>query len=44
LQRQAGSDAKFKRIIAEISSYLENLPAIIDVPYTTRIYFAQVLR
>jgi ubiquinone/menaquinone biosynthesis C-methylase UbiE len=44
LQRQAGSDARFNRIIGEIASYLDGRPATIDVPYTTRIYFAQLLR
>jgi ubiquinone/menaquinone biosynthesis C-methylase UbiE len=43
LQRQAGSDAKFGRIIGEISSYLDRQPATIPVPYTTRIYFAQLI-
>jgi SAM-dependent methyltransferase len=41
LRRQAGSDASFDKIIANISSYLDGLPKLIDVPYTTRIYFAQ---
>jgi ubiquinone/menaquinone biosynthesis C-methylase UbiE len=42
LKRQAGSDAKFDHIIAEISKYLGALPGKITVPYTTRIYFAQL--
>jgi len=44
LKRQAGSDAAFDGIIANISSYLAGLPKLIDVPYTTRIYFAQKLK
>jgi ubiquinone/menaquinone biosynthesis C-methylase UbiE len=43
LKRQAGSDSLFATIIENISSYLDGLPALIDVPYTTRIYFAQKL-
>jgi ubiquinone/menaquinone biosynthesis C-methylase UbiE len=42
LRRQAGSDAVFDKIIAEISKYLAPLPETIDVPYTTRIYYAQL--
>jgi ubiquinone/menaquinone biosynthesis C-methylase UbiE len=42
LKRQAGSDAGFDRIIAQISKYLASFPEIIDVPYTTRVYFAQL--
>jgi ubiquinone/menaquinone biosynthesis C-methylase UbiE len=41
LKRQAGSDSVFNNIIREIASYLDKLPQFIDVPYTTRIYFAQ---
>jgi hypothetical protein len=41
LKRQAGSDLLFNQIIKEIARYLNDLPEIIDVPYTTRIYFAQ---
>jgi ubiquinone/menaquinone biosynthesis C-methylase UbiE len=44
LKRQAGSDSVFDTIINEIASYLEKLPEIIDVPYTTRIYFAQKIK
>jgi ubiquinone/menaquinone biosynthesis C-methylase UbiE len=44
LKRQAGSDAVFDRIIAEISKYLATLPETINVPYTTRIYFAQLTK
>jgi ubiquinone/menaquinone biosynthesis C-methylase UbiE len=43
LRRQAGSDAAFDRIIADISGYLQTLPETISVPYTTRIYYAQLL-
>jgi ubiquinone/menaquinone biosynthesis C-methylase UbiE len=43
LRRQAASDAIFDRIIENISSYLEPMPDVIAVPYTTRIYFAQAL-
>lgn len=41
LKRQAGSDSVFNSIIKEIARYLDKLPQVIDVPYTTRIYFAQ---
>ena len=44
LKRQAGSDARFERIIAEISGYLEGSREPIGVPYATRIYFAQRLK
>jgi ubiquinone/menaquinone biosynthesis C-methylase UbiE len=44
LKRQAGSNSKFNNIIRKIASYLEKLPEIIDVPYTTRIYFAQKIK
>ena len=44
LKRQAGSDSVFDSIIKEIASYLDKLPEIIDVPYTTRIYFAQKIK
>lgn len=44
LKRQAGSDSVFNHIIEEIASYLDELPEIIDVPYTTRIYFAQKIK
>ena len=42
LRRQAGSDAHFERVIGAISNYLEGEPASIAVPYTTRIFFAQL--
>ena len=42
LKRQSGSDAIFDRIIGEISTYLASLADKILVPYTTRIYFAQL--
>ena len=41
LRRQAGSDSLFAGIIEQIAKYLDGLPEVIDVPYTTRIYFAQ---
>jgi len=44
LKRQAGSDSVFNNIIKEITSYLGKLPEVIDVPYTTRIYFAQKIK
>lgn len=44
LRRQAGSDAVFDRIIAEITKYLAGSPEKINVPYTTRIYFAQLTK
>lgn len=43
LKRQAGSDDTFAAIIENISSYLSELPAQIDVPYTTRLYYARKL-
>ena len=43
LKRQAGTEAAFNQIIQEIANYLQQLPEAIDVPYTTRIYFAQKL-
>jgi ubiquinone/menaquinone biosynthesis C-methylase UbiE len=42
LRRQAGSDAVFDGIIGQISAYLASLPQSIKVPYTTRIYYAQL--
>jgi ubiquinone/menaquinone biosynthesis C-methylase UbiE len=42
LKRQAHSEASFRQIIEQISRYLEQLPEHIDVPYTTRIYFARL--
>ena len=44
LKRQAGTDKRFNTIITEIASYLDKLPELIDVPYITRIYFAQKIR
>jgi hypothetical protein len=44
LKRQAGSDALFDRVIADITKYLASMPENIDVPYTTRIYFAQLAK
>jgi ubiquinone/menaquinone biosynthesis C-methylase UbiE len=44
LKRQAGSDSLFDSIIQEIAGYLDTLPEVIDVPYTTRIYFAQKIK
>ena len=44
LRRQAGSDSIFNNIIKEISKYMGPLSANIDVPYTTRIYFAQMTK
>jgi SAM-dependent methyltransferase len=41
LKRQAGSESLFNDIIEQIASYLAELPESIDVPYTTRIYFAE---
>jgi ubiquinone/menaquinone biosynthesis C-methylase UbiE len=42
LRRQAGSDFAFDRVVSAIAGYLENLPSAIAVPYSTRIFFAQV--
>ena len=44
LKRQAGSDSLFQNIIHQIACYLDELPEVIDVPYTTRIYFAQKIK
>jgi ubiquinone/menaquinone biosynthesis C-methylase UbiE len=44
LRRQADSASIFDRIIEEISKYMDSLPEQIDVPYTTRIYFAQMTK
>jgi ubiquinone/menaquinone biosynthesis C-methylase UbiE len=41
LKRQAGSDSLFNSIIQQIANYLGQLPEVIDVPYTTRIFYAQ---
>jgi ubiquinone/menaquinone biosynthesis C-methylase UbiE len=43
LKRQAGTDTAFAAIIDKIAKYLDSLPATINVPYTTRIYYAQKL-
>jgi len=42
LRRQAGSDSVFDRIIEQIAKYMDSLPETIHVPYTTRVYFAQM--
>jgi ubiquinone/menaquinone biosynthesis C-methylase UbiE len=42
LRRQAGSDAHFERVVSAISECLAGLPEAIPVPYTTRIFFAQL--
>jgi len=42
LRRQAGSDTTFEQVVAAISQSLQDLPAVISVPYTTRIFFAQL--
>jgi ubiquinone/menaquinone biosynthesis C-methylase UbiE len=42
LRRQALSDAEFAHVISAISRYLEELPAAIAVPYTTRIFYARL--
>jgi len=44
LKRQAGSELLFDSIVRQIASYLDELPEVIDVPYTTRIYFAQKIK
>ena len=44
LKRQAASESMFDSIIQQIASYLDELPESIDVPYTTRIYFAQKIK
>lgn len=41
LKRQAASDSLFNTIVQQIADYLDQLPEAIEVPYTTRIYFAQ---
>ena len=44
LKRQAGSKSLFDNIIQQIANFLDGLPEIINVPYTTRIYFAQKIK
>jgi ubiquinone/menaquinone biosynthesis C-methylase UbiE len=44
LKRQASSDSLFNSVIKEIASYLDKLPEVIEVPYATRIYFAQNIK
>jgi ubiquinone/menaquinone biosynthesis C-methylase UbiE len=44
LKRQAGNNSLFDGIIHQIAVVLEDLPDVIDVPYRTRIYFAQKLK
>ena len=44
LRRQAGSDATFERIIDDISQCLAGLAEKITVPYTTRVYVAQLTK
>jgi ubiquinone/menaquinone biosynthesis C-methylase UbiE len=44
LKRQAGSDKTFDKIITEIEHYLSNLKEPIRVPYTTKVYFAQMTK
>ena len=44
LKRQAGSNSIFSSIIKEMATYLDRLPETLDVPYTTRIYFAQKIK
>ena len=41
LKRQAAVIRYLTASSQKIASYLDKLPEIIDVPYTTRIYFAQ---
>jgi len=43
LRRQAGTEQNFDAIIAGIQDYLERFPAMITVPYATRIYAAKML-
>ncbi len=43
LRREAQSDSRFDHIVAEIAQYVESLPPVIAVPYTTRVYFSQLL-
>jgi ubiquinone/menaquinone biosynthesis C-methylase UbiE len=43
LKRQSGSDAAFAGIIRAISDCLAGMPEKIEVPYTTRIYYAQAV-
>ena len=44
LRRQAGSSEKFDEIISKIDFYLATLKEPIAIPYTTRIYFAQMIK
>ena len=41
LKRQASSDSIFNSVIEQIANCLDELPEVIEVPYTTRIYYAQ---
>jgi ubiquinone/menaquinone biosynthesis C-methylase UbiE len=41
LRRQAGTEELFGKIIADISKFLDKQVKVVDVPYTTRIYYAQ---
>lgn len=42
LRRQAASQSVFDSVVAAIASYLGGLPETIAVPYTTRVFFAQL--
>ena len=42
LRRQAQSEAQFNGIIAQIGAYLDTQGEVINVPYTTRIFFARM--
>lgn len=43
LRRQAESDGKFKKIISDIEKFIDTLSVPVSVPYTTRIFFAQMI-
>jgi len=40
----AGSDSLLNSIVQQIPGYLNQLPKVIDVPYTILIYFAQKVK
>jgi ubiquinone/menaquinone biosynthesis C-methylase UbiE len=44
LRRQAKNENTFNEIIKDIEKYLNNFDTTIAVPYTTRIYFAQMIK
>ena len=43
LRRQSGSEEKFLDIIDEIREFIETEDGFLNVPYTTRIFFSQLM-